>query len=134
MSSQPQPVPAFHARHGITASEYQADFNTFSQQGYRIISLSVYGGSDPRYAVVWVKSAGPAWQACRGRDGAGYQAFFDEWTGKGYVPRIVTATGSGSSAVFAAVFEKASVSGAWFARHNIDQATFDKSNQDAHAN
>ena len=134
MSSQPQPAPAFHARHGITATEYQSDFNTFSQQGYRILSLSVYGGSDPRYAVVWVKRAGPAWQACHGPDAAGYQAFFNEWTGKGYLPRIVTATGSGSSAVFAAVFEQATASGPWFARHNIDRATFDQANKDAHNN
>lgn len=134
MSSMAPYAPAFHARHGITASEYQADFNTFSQQGYRIVALSVYGGSDPRYAVVWVKRSGPAWQACHGRDAAGYQAFFNEWTGKGYLPRIITATGSGSSAVFAAVFEQMSVSGGWFARHNIDQATFDKANNDAHSN
>ena len=134
MSSQAQAAPAFHARHGITASEYQADFNTFSQQGYRIISLSVYGGSNPRYAVVWVKRPGPAWQAFHGRDAAGYQAFFNEWTAKGYLPRIVTATGSGSSAVFAGVFEQADAGGAWFARHGIDQATFDKANNDAHAN
>jgi CubicO group peptidase (beta-lactamase class C family) len=133
MSSQPQAAPAFHARHGITANEYQADFNIFSQQGYRIQSLSVYGGGDPRYAVVWIKHAGAAWQACHGRDAAGYQAFFNEWTGKGYVPHIVTATGSGSSAVFAAVFEKVTVSG-WFARHGIDQAAFDQANKDAHTN
>lgn len=134
MSSQPQPTPAFHARHGITGAEYQADFNTYSQQGYRIVSLSVYGGSNPRYAVVWLKSSGPAWQACHGRNAAGYQAFFDEWTAKGYIPYIVTATGSGSSAVFAAVFEKSSASGGWFARHGIDQAAFDQANKDAHTN
>lgn len=134
MSSPAPAAPAFHARHGITASEYQADFNTYSQQGFRIQSLSVFGGSDPRYAVVWVKRSGPAWQACHGRDVAGYQAFFDEWTGKGYLPRIVSATGSGSSATFAAVFEKMAVNGGWSARHNIDQATFDQTNKDAHAN
>ena len=133
MSSQPQAAPAFHARHGITASEYQSDFNSFSQQGYRILSLSVYGGSDPRYAVVWVKRSGPAWQAFHGRDANGYQAFFNEWTGKGYVPRIITATGSGNSAVFAGVFEQMAVTG-WFARHGMDKAAFDQANNDAHTN
>ncbi len=131
--NQPQLAPAFHARHGLTPAEYQADFTVFSQQGYRIQSLSVYGGGDPRYAVVWVKRSGPAWQACHGRDAAGYQAFFTEWTGKGYVPRLVSVTGAGSSAVFAAVFEHVAVSG-WFARHGLDQAGFDKANADAKAN
>jgi CubicO group peptidase (beta-lactamase class C family) len=124
----------FQAYHGVTGAQHQTNFNNLSAQGFRMISLSVYGGSEPRYAVVWVKRSGPAWQACHGRDANGYQAFFNEWTGKGYLPRIVTATGFGSSAVYAAVFEQAPVSGAWFARHGIDQATFDQANNDAHTN
>src|SRR6266481_98959 len=124
----------FQAYHGVTGAQHQTNFNSLSAQGFRMISLSVYGGSEPRYAVVWVKRSGPAWQACHGRDANGYQAFCNEWTGKGYLPRIVTATGSGSSAVYAAVFEQAPASGAWFARHGIDQATFDQANNDAHTN
>ncbi len=40
------PRPAFHAYHGVTGDEHQAHFDERSVQGYRMISLSVYGDSD----------------------------------------------------------------------------------------
>jgi hypothetical protein len=73
----------FEAYHGVTGAQHQANFNDLSAQGYRMISLSVYGGSDPRYAVVWVKRSGPTLQASHGRDANGYQIFFNDLTGKG---------------------------------------------------
>ena len=77
----------FQAYHGVTGAQHQANFNNLSAQGYRMISLSAYG--DPGnllYAAVWVQRSGPAWEAVHGVDAAGYQAFFDTWTAKGYVP------------------------------------------------
>jgi CubicO group peptidase (beta-lactamase class C family) len=109
----------FQAYHGVTGAEHQAKFNTLSSQGYRIISLSVYG--DPAsalYAAVWVQRSGPAWSAVHGVDAAGYQSAFNNWTAKGYVPVIVSATGPGSSAVFAAVFQQG-IAGPWVARHGM---------------
>jgi CubicO group peptidase (beta-lactamase class C family) len=109
----------FQAYHGVTGAQHQANFNTLSAQGYRMISLSVYGDpADPRYAAVWVQRGGPAWVAVHGVDSAGYQSFFNVWTAKGYVPVLVTATGTSSDAVFAAVFEQG-ISGAWIARHGM---------------
>jgi CubicO group peptidase (beta-lactamase class C family) len=109
----------FQAYHGVTGAEHQTKFNGLSSQGYRMISLSVYGTpGDARYAAVWVHRSGPAWSAVHGVDSAGYQSAFNNWTAKGYVPVIVSATGSGSDAVFAAVFEQG-ISGAWMARHGM---------------
>jgi hypothetical protein len=89
------------AYHGVTAAQHQANFNKFSAQGYRIISLSVYGDpSDARYAAVWVQRSGPAWVAVHGVDTAGYQTFFNNWTAKGFVPVLVSATGAVSDAIF----------------------------------
>ena len=109
----------FEAYHGVDAATHQTNFNRLSSHGYRMISLSVYG--DPgaaRYAAVWVHRAGPAWVAVHGVDSAGYQAFFNTWSAKGYAPVLVSATGPVNQAVFAAVFEQG-VAGAWFARHNL---------------
>ena len=39
----------FQAYHGVTAAEHQANFDKWSAQGYRMISLSVYG--DPGNAL-----------------------------------------------------------------------------------
>ena len=109
----------FQAYHGVTAAQHQSNFNNFSGQGYRMISLSVYGDpGDARYAAVWVQRGGPAWVAVHGVDAAGYQSFFNNQTAKGFVPVLVSATGLANNAVFAAVFEQG-VSGAWFARHGM---------------
>src|SRR4051794_6043690 len=109
----------FQAYHGVTGADHQTRFDNLSAHGYRMISLSVYG--DPGhalYAAVWVLRSGPAWVAVHGVDSAGYQSFFNNWTAKGFVPVLVSATGSANNAVFAAVFEQG-ISGAWFARHGM---------------
>jgi CubicO group peptidase (beta-lactamase class C family) len=128
----------FQAYHGVTGAEHQTKFNTLSAQGYRIISLSVYGDpGDARYAAVWVQRAGAAWSAVHGVNAAGYQSAFDNWTAKGYVPVLVSATGDSGNAIFAAVFEQG-ISGAWVARHGLTSGaetsagTFQNLNKTAH--
>src|SRR6266849_7229947 len=89
----------FRAYHGVTGAQHQASFNSLSAQGFRMISLSVYGDpGDARYAAVWVQRPGPAWVAVHGVDSAGYQSFFNNWTAKGFVPVRVSATGTSSNA------------------------------------
>jgi CubicO group peptidase (beta-lactamase class C family) len=109
----------FQAYHGVNGAEHQAKFNTLSAQGYRMISLSVYGDSNsPLYAAVWVQRGGPAWVAVHGIDAAAYQSFFNTQTAKGFIPVLVSATGAYASAVFAAVFEQG-IQGPWQARHGV---------------
>ena len=109
----------FQAYHGVNAAQHQANFNTLSAQGYRMISLSVYGDtSSPLYAAVWVQRGGAAWVAVHGVDANGYQSFFNQWTAQGYVPVLVSATGPIANAVFAAVFEQG-IAGPWQARHGV---------------
>jgi CubicO group peptidase (beta-lactamase class C family) len=128
----------FEAYHGVTAAQHQANFNRLFGQGYRIISLSVYGDSgNPRYAAVWVKRPGPAWVAVHGVNSSGYQSFFNTWTGKGFVPIIVSATGTSGDPIFAAVFGQG-VAGHWLARHGLpsgpeaNPGTFQNLNKAAH--
>jgi Bacterial tandem repeat domain 1 len=79
----------------------------------------VYGDPDsPLYAAVLVQRFGPAWEAIHGVDGAGYKAFLDLWIGKGYVPVLVSATGSFSYTIFAAVLERG-ITGPWLARYGM---------------
>jgi CubicO group peptidase (beta-lactamase class C family) len=109
----------FDAYHGVTSAQHQASFDKLSAQGFRIISLSVYGDpGDARYAAVWVQRPGPAWVAIHGVNSAGYQSFFDNCTARGYAPVLVSATGTSSDAIFAAVFEQG-VAGPWLARHGL---------------
>jgi len=125
----------FQAYHGVNAAQHQANFDTLSSQGYRMISLSVYGdASSPLYAAVWVQRTGPAWVAVHGIDANEYQTFFNKWTAQGYVPVLVSATGTITNAVFAAVFEQG-ITGPWQARHGVpgglpnQVGSFDNQNQ-----
>jgi CubicO group peptidase (beta-lactamase class C family) len=132
-------TPAFRAYHGLTNGDHQARIDNWSVKGYRMISLSIYGDpARPLYAAVWVYRVGPAWQEVHGVDAAGYQTFCDRWTGQGYVPVLVSATGPFSDAVFAAVFEQ-DVSGPWVTRHGMpsgspgNAGTFENENANAAA-
>jgi CubicO group peptidase (beta-lactamase class C family) len=109
----------FQAYHGVTGTQHQTNFNSLTAQGFRMTSLSVCGDpGDARYAAVWVQRQGPAWVAVHGVDSAGYQSFFNIWTAKGYVPILVSATGTSSNAIFAAVFEQG-IPGPWLAHHGM---------------
>jgi CubicO group peptidase (beta-lactamase class C family) len=125
------------AYHGVSASTHQANFDRLSKAGNRMISLSVYGDpSNAQYAAVWVKRAGSPWVATHGLNFNQYQNFFDTWTKKGYVPTLISATGTPSNAIFAAVFEQG-IKGAWFTSHGYtsgsenNAGTFQNANKSA---
>jgi len=97
----------FIAYHDRTSADHQLHFNQLFPQGYRMISLSVYGARhDERYAAVWVRRGGPDWSAVHGVDGAGYQAAFDRAAAAGYKPVLLSATGPANDPVFAGTFEQ----------------------------
>jgi CubicO group peptidase (beta-lactamase class C family) len=116
-------APLFEAYHGKDGAYHQDRWDELSPKGYRPISLSIYGSAGkPLYAAVWVHRPGPAYVGFHGYTAAQYQAFHDTWTQDGYRPSIVTATGSGSSARFAGVFELSPEPA--LAKHGIDADEF----------
>jgi CubicO group peptidase (beta-lactamase class C family) len=124
----------FSAYHGVSGNQHQTHFNNLSKDGYRMISLSVYGTpAAAQYTAVWVKRSGSAWVATHGISAGAYQDFFDKWSAKGYVPVLLSATGSRANAIFAAVFEKKNYN-AWSARHDMTQSVFDAENEKAKKN
>ncbi|HET7489289.1 MAG TPA: serine hydrolase [Acidimicrobiales bacterium] len=123
----------FEAYHGATADQHQQHVTDLSGRGFGMISLSVYGDSDdPRYAAVWVDRPMPRWVAVHGVGPAGYQSWFDAHKAQGYAPSLVSATGSGDDAVFAAVMSQG-VAGAWKARHGMTAGDFTAENSSASA-
>jgi hypothetical protein len=75
------------ARHGMTSAQYQQEFNQLTQAGYRLTQVSAYNvGKDDRYAAIWEKRSGPAWQARHGLFSEQYQQQFNQITGQGYRP------------------------------------------------
>ena len=122
--------PDWVARHGLTGSQYQAAFDDFLGQGYRLVHVSGYSdGGDARYAAIWTKASGPAWEARHGLTSEQYQAAFDELTGQGYRLVHVSGYSVGRSARYAAIWHKGG-GPAWAARHGLSgeqyQAAFDE--------
>lgn len=97
----------FEAWHGKTLAEHEALRNQWAAQGYRFVSLSIYGAVNaPVFAAVMVKQAEPVAQ----RDfpvmtAAQWQLTFDTQALQGYGPIILAATGTAADPRFAAVFE-----------------------------
>jgi hypothetical protein len=122
--------PPWTARHGMSASAYQAAFDDLASQGFRLVDISGYtAGGEERYAAIWEQSAGPAWVARHGLSSAGYQAAFDEFVGQGY--RLVDVSGYSVNGEerYAAIWELSS-GPTWVARHGLSnagyQAAFDQ--------
>lgn len=120
----------FTTYHGLDSAGHQQKITDLSAQGYRMISLSVYG-SPAQYAAIWVQRSGPAWMAVQDLSPTQYQTTVTNYVAQGYYPTIVTATGPRNTAVFAAVFEQIAPD-SWFARHDQDYDTFVADNRAAH--
>lgn len=108
-----QPPPPVHSQtnyvsyHNRSTAYHQQQIEQLSKQGYRPISLSIYGTPEqPLYAAVWIKQNGNKWYTFHNINTAQYQSLLMTWTQHGYRPTILTAIGSQATAVFAGVFEQ----------------------------
>jgi hypothetical protein len=101
-------APAWQARHGLTADQYQAFFNDMTAQGFKPAVVCGYSdGGQARYAAIFRKIAGaPAWQARHGLTSAQYQTTFDQLVAQGYRLELVNGYTVGGQDRFAAVWTK----------------------------
>lgn len=121
--------PAWQARHGLTADEYQATFDALVAQGFRLTCVSGYAEKgEARYAAIWEQRDGPAWQARHGLSRAAYQATFDDLTAQGFVPILTNGYRVNVDVLFATLWEKRDGIG-FVGRHGLTaseyQAAFD---------
>jgi Bacterial tandem repeat domain 1 len=86
------PGPAWRARHGMTVDQFQTTFDQYANLGYRLVRVSGYhvNGQD-RFAGIWQKVDGPAWQARHLPNSSQFQVVFDQLTSQGY--RLVDMSG-----------------------------------------
>ena len=100
--------PAFVARNGLTAQEFQEAFDKYVGEGYSLTQISGYnvGGTD-YYAAIW-ENPGPTFVALNGMSSSQYQENFDKYVGEGY--RLVDVSGYSldGQAVYAAIWDKSS--------------------------
>jgi hypothetical protein len=98
------------ARHGLTSSEYQEEFDKRIPQGFRPLQVESYpDGNKIRYAVIFVKESGPAWTAYHGKTADEHQKLFDSLTGQGFRPVNVSVVSIGGERSYTALYEKIDV-------------------------
>lgn len=101
--------PKWRARHNMTSSVYQNEFNDNSKQGYRLKHVSGYSEKgQARFAAIWEKTSGPSYGARHGLSHTNYQNEFDNFRYQGYRIRKVDGYSVSGKPMFAAIWERKS--------------------------
>jgi CubicO group peptidase (beta-lactamase class C family) len=98
----------YASRHGMTAAEYQAEFNKWTQSPYNYRLLSVDGyehGGQVRYAAVWAEQSGPNWITHPGLTKPQFDALNAGYAGNGFYPVFLSAFGVGNAVYYNAIWE-----------------------------
>lgn len=101
--------PQWAARHNMTSSQYQAEFDALASQGFRLVDVSGYQvAGQSRYAAIWEQSDLGQWAARHGLSFSQYQDAFDDFVANGY--RLVHVSGHGldrsGADFYAGIWEK----------------------------
>ncbi len=117
-------VTDWQGRHGLSASDYQNQFDLLDSQGYRLVKVSGYCQAyQARYAGIWYKRGGNRWQARHGISAAAYQQAVTDLQGAGFRPTFVSAFSLGGVALFSAIWEQEQGL-PWIARHDLTSAAY----------
>jgi len=119
------PSGAWVARHGMTSSEYQSAFDTYTSQGYRLMHVSGYAiGNTAYYAAIWEQVANsPAWVARHGMTSDDYQSAFNTYISQGYRLILVNGYQVDNVDYYVAIWDQ-SPSGPWIAHHGMTAADY----------
>jgi CubicO group peptidase (beta-lactamase class C family) len=103
---KPSSIPAWVARHGLSADQYQTEFNKWAGQGYRLKKVSGYSlNGQARFAAIWEKSGKGAWAARHNMTARQYQDEFDRFYYMGYRPVWVNGYTVNNQNYYAAIWE-----------------------------
>lgn len=118
------------ARHGLTSADYQAEFDNWLSQGYRVYSVSAYAiNGTPYFAALWVKDGLPDWYGRHNFLGA--SMFSDAVTGAqhDYQPIVIEPYNTGNDRHFAGVWIKKARAWSASGSANPDLVSFDNTVQ-----
>jgi CubicO group peptidase (beta-lactamase class C family) len=127
---QKESGPEWYSWTGMSAADYQAKFDDYAKKGFRLTWVSGYAvGSTVKFAGIWEKKSGPAWQARHNLTAGQYQQTFDALEKQGY--RLVHLCGynTGNGPLFAAIWEQSN-GPAWQARHNLNAGQYQQAFND----
>ena len=116
--------PAYAARHGLNAAQYQTTFDQLTGQGYRPIQVRGYtvAGTD-YYAGIWIKDSTVTWAARHRLTAAAYQTAFTQFANQGY--RLLDVSGYifNGTAYFTGIWIK-QAGPSWVAHHEMSASSY----------
>ena len=116
--------PAYIARHDMSSSTYQSEFNKHTKAGYRLTFVDAFQvGNKARFAAIWEKKGGGAWVARHNMTSSAYQSAFNSYLRQGYRLTRVSTYREGGKQKYAAIWEKRGGRG-WFGRHNMTSVAY----------
>lgn len=99
---------AIVAKHGMSGSQYQREFNRLTDEGYRLTDISGYEDQGKiRFAAKWTKKSGPGWRAHHNLSKAAFWQKVGEYQRQGFKVANISAYNIGQRVYFAAIWEKA---------------------------
>jgi CubicO group peptidase (beta-lactamase class C family) len=122
-------VPPWQARHGLTEAQYQPDFDSLRNQGYRPLDINAYSiGGAPHFASIWEQSPGPGWSAHHGLTSDAHNALFRDLPSRGFRPISISGYDRFGETRFASLWYQ-TAGAAFEGRHGMTsgqyQQTFD---------
>lgn len=100
------------ARHHMTGTTYQKEFDKFTGEGYRLVHVNSYlSGGAIRYAAIWTNSKGPGSTAYHRKSLKWHEDNFQTHIQKGLVPVNVSCVKSGNTTYVTALWEKVNTGG-----------------------
>ena len=114
-----RPGPAWQARHGLTAAQYQQAFTELAAQGFVPILVNAYRVNvDVLFAALWELRTGVGFEGRHGLTSSEYQKAFDANVAAGR--RLVWVSGYSDTGIarYAAIWHSGG-SGPWQARHGL---------------
>ena len=114
------------ARHGLTGTQYEAEFQKHTKAGFKLTHVDCYDtDSGLHYAAIFSKAVGPDFIAYHGRDSGEHQKQFDKLTKEGWYPTVISVASSGGKLRHAAIYVKANYGALW-ARPSMTQTEYQK--------
>ena len=118
-----QSTNGLRARHGLTGTEYVAEFKKNEQDGYRLVHISGYGiKGKAYYAAIWKKTNSSDYLARHGLTGKQYQETVSKYWKQGYHVAQVDSYDVQNKTYYACIMEKGF--GQYSARHGMNPKNY----------
>ncbi|MFK7750234.1 MAG: serine hydrolase [Kordia sp.] len=118
-----QNTSGLRTRHGLTGTQYAAEFRKNKNDGYRLVHISGYGVKNKAYyAAIWKKGSSSGYIARHGLTSKQYQETVTKYWKEGYRVTQVDSYDVRKKTYYAVIMEKKS--GRYKARHNMNPKNY----------